>query len=79
MSNGTEEEPEAKIPKLEGMVFLVIFKQFILILFWIKGTEISEIPFYRQMFMSLYLYIGIFYYGLILNNKTFHIIAKIKE
>jgi len=30
MSNGTEEEPEAKIPKHEGIVFLVIFKQFVL-------------------------------------------------
>jgi len=27
ISNGTEEEPEAKIPKLEGIVFLVIFKK----------------------------------------------------
>jgi len=29
MSNGTEEEPEAKIPKHEGIAFLVIFKKFI--------------------------------------------------
>jgi len=26
MSNGTESEPEAKIPKLEGIVFLIFIK-----------------------------------------------------